>query len=36
MLRSATQKQAICNSDHKAVNIFVKGLVFSKNAGLQL
>ena len=30
------QKQVICSSDHKAAKIFVKGLVFCKDAGLQL
>ena len=35
MLGSALQKEVICNSDHKATNIFAKGLGFSKDVGLQ-
>ena len=30
------KKQVICRSDHKAAKIFVRGLGFSKNGGLQL
>ena len=36
MLESAPKKEVICNSDHKAVKVFAKGLGFSKDPGLQL
>ena len=35
-LRSAPRKQAICSSDHKAAQLFVKGIGFSKDAELKL
>ena len=35
-LRITPQKKIICRIDHKAQKIFMKGLGFSKDAGLQL
>ena len=35
-LKIAPQKQVICRSYYKAYKIFMKGLGFSKDGGLQL